>query len=245
MTICIYKITNTINNKIYVGQTVNYKKRMNEHFSKSNCTGRKFKNAIKKYGEENFTCEILEYIDPDLERDLIKTLLSMREQYWLDLLQPFDDNGYNLQRFSEKTNLGVRWSDEIKEKISKGLKKHFETNSPHNKGKKLSPEEAERLRSYRVGSVTSEETKKKISEAHKKLGSGKRIQEWVKKNGHPRLTPIVQLDKESGEFIQEFESITQAHQITGIGRTNINNCLTGYSKSAGGFKWKYLKDFSK
>ena len=42
-----------------------------------------------------------------------------------------------------------------------------------------------------------------------------------------------------GEKIAEYKSIAYASKITGISRTNINNVLAGWSKSAGGFKWKY------
>lgn len=236
MTICIYKITNLINDKIYVGQTIDFVNRMYEHFNKSNCTGRKFKNAISRYGKDSFKCEILEYLD-DID------LLNEREQYYLDLLQPFDDNGYNLQRHSEKTNIGAKWSDEVKKKISDSLKKYYETHDVHNKGVPLSEERRKQF--DRTGILHTEEWKQNASKIHKELGSGKRLQEWIELNGDPKLKPIAQLDKIVGNVIQEFESVKQASKQTTIGRTNITNCLTGYSKSAGGYKWVYLKDFPK
>lgn len=42
-----------------------------------------------------------------------------------------------------------------------------------------------------------------------------------------------------GEKIAEYKSIKYASQMTGILRTAINNALTGYSKVAGGYEWKY------
>jgi hypothetical protein len=45
-----------------------------------------------------------------------------------------------------------------------------------------------------------------------------------------------------GEKIAEYKSIRYAEQITGISRTAINNALKGWSKSAGGYEWKYGKD---
>lgn len=50
--------------------------------------------------------------------------------------------------------------------------------------------------------------------------------------------PIIQLTK-SGEFIKEWPSATEAGRQLGIIRTSICNCLKGYSKSAGGYIWKY------
>ena len=55
----IYKITNKINNKIYIGQSINYEKRIKEHiYARKN--EKKHLNqiidiAIKKYGKENFS----------------------------------------------------------------------------------------------------------------------------------------------------------------------------------------------
>lgn len=41
-----------------------------------------------------------------------------------------------------------------------------------------------------------------------------------------------------------FESATVASKETGIGRTSINNCLTGRSKTAGGYIWRYMEEVS-
>jgi hypothetical protein len=49
---------------------------------------------------------------------------------------------------------------------------------------------------------------------------------------------IFQMTKES-EIIKEYKSLTEAFNKTGIKRTNISNCLTGYNKTAGGYKWRY------
>lgn len=42
-----------------------------------------------------------------------------------------------------------------------------------------------------------------------------------------------------GEKIAEYKSIVVASDITGIGRTSINNVLCGWTRTAGGFEWKY------
>jgi hypothetical protein len=56
---CIYLITNLINDKVYVGQTLNYMKRMNDHKNSAKTPKYFFSYAIRKYGWENFTKEIL------------------------------------------------------------------------------------------------------------------------------------------------------------------------------------------
>ena len=76
----IYKITNSINNKVYIGNT-NYsiKKRWSEHVRdsrKERCKHRPLYYAINKYGIENFKIEKLEYVEDDSK-------LSDREIYWI------------------------------------------------------------------------------------------------------------------------------------------------------------------
>ncbi len=62
MSICgIYKITNQINGKCYIGQSVNIKRRWQEHYKfNSREQDAVIHQAFKKYGIENFSFEILE-----------------------------------------------------------------------------------------------------------------------------------------------------------------------------------------
>jgi hypothetical protein len=46
------------------------------------------------------------------------------------------------------------------------------------------------------------------------------------------------------EILKEYKSLNEAFNETGIKRTNISNCLTGLSKSAGGYKWKYKNNIN-
>lgn len=68
----IYLITNNINNKVYVGQAINFKNRWASKYN------RYLKRAIIKYGKENFYFHILEEVEID------KELLNLREQWWMD-----------------------------------------------------------------------------------------------------------------------------------------------------------------
>lgn len=58
----IYKATNTINNKVYIGQTVDFERRKREHLSAKNGVHARcvFHKAIQKYGKENFEWEIID-----------------------------------------------------------------------------------------------------------------------------------------------------------------------------------------
>ena len=88
MTKDIYKITNLINNKIYIGQSVNTKHRWEQHVSASKHNPKMIiDKAIKKYGEENFIVELIEKTEQYDER----------EQYWISHYNSTDHNiGYNI-----------------------------------------------------------------------------------------------------------------------------------------------------
>lgn len=67
----IYKITNLINGKVYIGQTTQpIEKRFKSHCYKDGCT--KLYNAMKKYGKSNFSIELLESKELNSERELHK-----------------------------------------------------------------------------------------------------------------------------------------------------------------------------
>ena len=83
----IYKITNALNGKCYVGQTrQKLNRRLNGH--KSNKGKSAIDAAIKKYGWENFTVAVIE--ECPVEQ------LDEREMFWIAALNTKIPNGYNL-----------------------------------------------------------------------------------------------------------------------------------------------------
>lgn len=85
----IYKITNEMTKKRYIGQT---KFTIDDRFNRHLYNARKnsnsyFYNAIKKYGNENFIVELIEEVDD--------SLLNEREIYWIKELNTLYPNGYN------------------------------------------------------------------------------------------------------------------------------------------------------
>ena len=77
----IYKITNLINNKIYIGQTVHPDKRWWEHCNRAHTHYDDYPIhlAIEKYGEDNFQFEVLEWTEDydNREKELIKQFNSL------------------------------------------------------------------------------------------------------------------------------------------------------------------------
>jgi len=110
----IYLLTNKLNGKKYVGQSVDVNKRWKEHIAIAiNPKSRKYAihNAIAKYGQDNFSWEILHYCSSFDESNILETKLIKEH----NCLHPF---GYNL---NEGGNSHVP-CDAVKEKIREKLK---------------------------------------------------------------------------------------------------------------------------
>lgn len=186
----IYRITNKINGKTYIGQ--HKYKDLNDYYMGS---GKHLRAAQAKYGIENFKKEILVFNIAKKEHiDLLeKTFIaSERERVGIENCYNITDGGEGgagprskeTRKKISESHKGKHLSKETKRKLSESLK-----DSPrNNKGKKLPPlsEEAKRKISEAMkgnkrykGKRHSEETKRKISEAmkgkHWKLVDGKRV----------------------------------------------------------------------
>ena len=86
--VVIYRYVNTINNKCYVGQTSNPKKRREQHKSAALTELKKsaFYDAVREFGLEKFRYEVLEIVDIDKRND--------REKYWIQYYDSYN-KGYN------------------------------------------------------------------------------------------------------------------------------------------------------
>lgn len=84
----IYKTTNNIDGKIYVGMHRVADNKFDEKYLGS---GKHLKYAINKYGEENFSCEIIEWCETEEK-------LCEREIFWIRELNAMDKSiGYNMK----------------------------------------------------------------------------------------------------------------------------------------------------
>lgn len=118
----IYKIKNVVNNKVYIGQSRNLKKRLNEHFN--NLKNNRHNNlhmqsSYNKYGLESFETEIVEYCK--------ETELTKKELYWINYYNSHDKVvGYNID-IPNLEDESFYLSQETKDKISKANIKFSES----------------------------------------------------------------------------------------------------------------------
>lgn len=106
----IYKITNKINGKCYIGKHKTFKGETLRNYMGS---GIALVEAQRKYGIENFDKEIIEEIEDD-EKQLI---IDERERFWIKTLNTISPNGYNISYGGEGGCYHL--SEETKMKISK------------------------------------------------------------------------------------------------------------------------------
>lgn len=107
----IYKISNNINKKIYVGQSVNIEERFSVHksaYERNRHPELPLYKAISKYRLENFSFDVIEECE-------IKEL-DEREKYWISVLRSsINENGYNIRAGGD----GMRCDNHPKHKLTK------------------------------------------------------------------------------------------------------------------------------
>ena len=149
----VYKITNTVNNKAYIGISIHEpeKGRIKDHLSGRG--NQLLANAIEKYGKDAFSHEVL-------EANVFDEFLSELEMAYIAKFNTVAPHGYNLSYGGKH---GTH-SEETRRKISeakKGKKMSVEARRKLSKAKKGKPNFRAR------GRKCSEETRRKISEANK------------------------------------------------------------------------------
>jgi group I intron endonuclease len=259
----IYKITNTINGKLYIGETkeTNPQTRWKGHkYSIRKGHGCPLlRSAFQKYGEENFTFEVIQECTKD-ERFIV-------EEQKIKEFNTFVPNGYNATRGGMGGGFGgKKHSDATKQKMAKATTDKYASLTAERKEelrqtfinrprRPLTEEHKQKIRNYRLGlgkgiglgKKLSEENRKKISESVKRTyenGRDASFTEERKANLSKVMTEvrgvkIAQYTKE-GEFIKTFPSIKSAGDELGI--TSIHRAVIGKNKTAGGFIWKRIEE---
>lgn len=213
----IYKITNKINNKVYIGQTS--RKNVNERYLEHIRESRKDKNknrplynAFRKYGIDNFKMEVLEEIDNEL--------LSEKEKYYINLYNSFED-GYNATIGGDgKRNIKYTEKEIIEFYLQEGS--NIVTHTAKHFG--ISNKVVRRiLDSNHVYHMT--------------------VNDYLIYQENNLGTKVKQIDKNTGQVIHIFNTVSEANIFLGKPKnsTNIQDCLHNRNnrKTAYGYKWCY------
>lgn len=205
----IYKISNTFDNNVYIGQThMSIEARWKQHKvnAEKNIKNYHLYNAMRVHGIENFK---IEQIDECAEKDL-----DEREIYWIQYYDSYN-NGYNnniggdgLHKYNA-TEIYDLWDNgltfkEIKDKI--GISKY-------------------QLRKILQGyKPFLEQREERYMLSRSKIKSPSReVEQYT-------------LDE---KYIQTFPSIAEASRVTGAHKMAIVHCCQGTAHTANGYKWKY------
>lgn len=231
----VYIIINTNNKKIYIGETTNLESRFIEHLRKllsRRHVNEHLQNAVNLYGIETFEFDVLEFCNS------IDT--KKKEHYWVTHLHALDKNkGYNIKP-TDPNKINLR-SAETSKKIYETKKRKAKE-----RGFWFSKECIEARKLKRKEYSHSDETKRKIGE--KSIGRKiPKSKEWknnlsrIAKDNHWGGTKkqVVQLTK-TGEFIKEWDSITEASNFGFSSTAIIEVCKNKpHRKTHKGYVWKY------
>lgn len=202
----IYKVTNKINNKVYIGKTKSdFNKRMNQHKHDalhSNKFNFYFYNAIRKYGWDNFIWEILTETDSESKLNALEKLYIATYGKMCNIYNCTNgsDGGFifneNTLKKMSKLQTGRKHTKETIEKIRQanygnknGLgRKVSEETRKKLRNRKYSEETCRKISESKKGFKHSEETKKKISETRIKRGVARKEKNPMFGKKRPDLT---------------------------------------------------------
>lgn len=242
----IYITTNHINGKRYIGQKSYSQNNWKSYLG----SGIYLNRAIKKYGKENFSKEIIE----DCET---KEILDEREKYWINYYNAVEsDDYYNIASGGDGGNTIVGYSEEQLEQYKEYKRKLHKKTAPKGElcaSSKLTEKQVleiiERLKKndfssdiakdYKVSTVTINDirnyrTWKNFTENV--------IFDDIPSRKKPRSKkPVVQYSEE-GQYIATFKSARDIQRELGISYKLISAACTGKKRIAHGYIWRFEGD---
>jgi group I intron endonuclease len=223
---CVYKHTNLVNGRVYIGIT-RQKPSRRWHGGWGYRDQPLFWNAIQKYGWDGFSHEIL-------RKGLTETEAYEMEKCYIELYKATDrEFGYNISGGGVDE---TRFTLEYRE----NLKKARRTRPPHSdetkmkislarRGLKHAPrteEHCKHLSESLTGRVFSDEHRKRISDSKKGVYAG---------CNNPKARPV--LCVETGKV---YSCLLEAALDAGTNNHNISAACRGRLKTSGGYHWEYV-----
>jgi len=260
----IYKITNLVSNKIYIGSSKNIKQRINSHkreLKNNKHVNKRLQNSYNKHGESNFKYDIVELVE--------ESKLLEREQYYIDVNNSYDrDLGYNINHCAR----GGFAKGEENFWYGKGyLREGHLNNNFGNTGEKnpLSKPilqvdidnlnivnrfsasiEIKRILGFHSGNICDicsflrkNKTRKKYKGYYWCYEEDLNILLKSKDFVSSQIKSVVKLHIETKELLEVFPSVSLASQSVNMGRESISRACKGKIKYSAGYKWMYLEDY--
>lgn len=262
----IYCFTNLQNNKRYIGQSINIFDRYNQHKYRYNITNDSgyncaFHNALRKYGWDNFSFEIIE--ECSVEN------LDEREKYWINYYNSIVPNGYNIlsggQRNRINSNRICPKCGAIKDRKSQICIACRNEEKAQNAILPLEKINIELIynildssleaQAKMIGYASGNSLKKRLQQANIPTNKDKMFQWYYEKTGEKHPKQIIKETKESnrnkqkskrvgqysldGILLKEYCSTKEA-QRQGYSSGHISECCRGKRKKYKGYIWKYL-----
>lgn len=220
----IYKVTNTINSKIYIGMTEkSLDVRIKSHMDSIN-DGSYFHRSLIKYGKQSFKWEVI-----DTSASTIEELKDL-EKFYISLLNSHStENGYNMT-----------WGGDTSWEL--GREASFKTVS-------LFDIDGKYIKTYRSLTEGAEDTNIPLNRVSYSAVNGHPTYNTRWQIGdseiysHPlrcRGNTVYQFNSD-GILVREYENSMVAMEETGISSATIRLCANGEMTSSSGYFWSYNK----
>ena len=224
----IYCWRNVHNGKRYIGQTINPKKRYNEHKRHlGNYDGQNhFYRAMNKYSSmDDWEYTVIEEVSKDM--------LDRREIHWIAFYDSMNPTcGYNSTPGGDRRD-GFIHSEESRKKMSESIKgrKHSEAHR-----KKIS-QSLKGKNTWTTGRKHSEESRKKMSIAKQGKHPTEETREKISTSKNPNKIAVYQNDS----LIVVCDTLVEAGHIANVSIQSINQIIRGKChKTSNGYAFKYI-----
>lgn len=225
----IYKITNSINSKVYIGQTAySLKKRFSEHINRAKSEPsitRPLYNAIRKYGAENFIIE-------EIESNLTKEEANIREQYWIKYFNSFKGNGYNATEGGDSRSYIAKNVYQIS-MVDYTVLNIF--TSTHEAGKSLGKPNAHISKACSGNRRSAYGYYWLYEDDYNTI---KDLQQYFQTQ--EKVQKVAKIDPVTHKIIKEYKSCWQAAKELNLDAAHIRRVCKGQRKTHGNFSWKYI-----
>jgi len=238
----------------YVGKTNNPEQRYKNHLNKARDGGTHKRNWIGLLRKKSLkpVFEIIKEVSVDEWKDWEKYYIRCYKDKGHKLVNIMDGGEgltFGNQTFFKSGS--IPWNRGVKQKVIKKCeyelcRKEF---SPKDKRRRFCSNScaAKAGTGFKKGSIPWIKGRKDIVSSKKGCTLTLEVKQKISKSLMGRFNvgnsnPILQLDKNTCEIINEFPSASEAGRVTNIDKSRITNTTNGYSKTAGGFRWKKKED---